>query len=121
MDCTRFRIVENAETDDERERRRVPELKQRPEYRDADEDLLSNSCGLASAGVRLGYELLEIDIWSRSVSCARHGGLPSGDRAVQGAVAPCIRVIEIGGLLDPAFFLVILLGALDAAARTARP
>ncbi|WKL35661.1 hypothetical protein Q1M62_13510 (plasmid) [Sinorhizobium meliloti] len=62
MDGASFGIVENAEAEDEGQGRRVPELEQRPCHSGAEQYLPGQSFGVASAGIRFGDQLLEVDI-----------------------------------------------------------
>ncbi|WP_341858211.1 hypothetical protein [Sinorhizobium medicae] len=76
MDGAGFGIVQDAETEDEGQWGRVPELEQRPGDSGAEQYQPRQSLGVASAGIRFGNQLLEVDIDLSFLKLAR-GTLPT--------------------------------------------
>ncbi len=62
VDRARLGIVEDAQADDERDRRGEPELKQRPAKRDQHDEHADRPGGGAPAGVRGGDEFVELGL-----------------------------------------------------------
>jgi hypothetical protein len=69
----RFRIAEDAEAEQKRQRRSIPELEQRPGDRHRIDQPPGLTCRLAPAGIGFGDKLLQVDIRRHRV---RHSSSP---------------------------------------------